>query len=353
MKLNELQKIAPSLITAGHSVHLLSSPGLGKSETVRAIAEDNDMACVEFHLTSVDSPDLRGFMIPQKEEKDGKLLLHSRFTQSPIIEAVKATGRDRGILFLDERAQASLDVQKACAPLILEGRIGESELPEGWVVWSASNRAKDRAGVNNEPMHLINREVRFDIEPDVEALTTWALEHKIHHLFSGFFNFKPALVFSDSVPSEPKPFCTPRSIVRLHDFMMKYTGGHIHADLGKDMLLTKVAAGYIGRGASAELMNYFSVESELPTIDEIVADPEGVKVPKKPDVCFACVQMLAAHVTEDNVDPVFAFMQRLPKEFQAATVRAVLNSSANKLALTTQFSEWVQKNSAMLAGSFV
>ena len=353
MKLNELQKIAPSLIAAKHSVHLLSAPGIGKSETVRAIAEDNDMACVEFHLTSVDSPDLRGFMIPVKETVDDKLVLHSRFTQSPIIEAVAATGRAKGILFLDERAQASLDVQKACAPLILDGCIGESKLPEGWVVWSASNRSKDRAGVNNEPMHLINREVRFEIEPDVEALTAWSHAHSIHHLFIGFFNFKTQLVFSDTVPTEAKPFCTPRSLVRLHDFLMKYTGGNITANLGDDMLVTKVAAGYIGRGAASELLNFFRVESELPTIAEIIADPEGVKVPKKPDVCFACVQMLAGHVNENNVEQIFTFMQRLPKEFQAATVKAVLASSANKMALTTQFSEWVRNNSAMLAGSFI
>ncbi len=50
-----------------------------------------------------------------------------------------------GILFLDELNAAPPLVQAACYQLVLDRKVGEYTLPDGWTVVAAGNRESDRA----------------------------------------------------------------------------------------------------------------------------------------------------------------------------------------------------------------
>ena len=78
--------------------------------------------------------------------------------------------KSKGILFLDEMNSAPRAVQAAAYQLILNRKIGEYELPVGWAVVAAGNRAGDRAVVNDMPSALANRLVHIDFKVDVDDL---------------------------------------------------------------------------------------------------------------------------------------------------------------------------------------
>src|SRR5207245_8901211 len=49
----------------------------------------------------------------------------------------------RGILFLDELNVAPAMVQARCYPLVVDRKLGEYTLPEGWAIVAAGNRYSD------------------------------------------------------------------------------------------------------------------------------------------------------------------------------------------------------------------
>ncbi|WP_020471423.1 AAA family ATPase, partial [Zavarzinella formosa] len=161
MRPTELARSLSALIPTRRPVYLWGPPGIGKSSLVRQAADADGLSLVDVRATLLDPVDLRGlpsvvkgaavWCPPAFLPKDGK-----------------------GLLFLDELAQAPPLVQAACLQLTLDRRLGEYALPEGWGVIAASNRAEDRAGANRLISPLLNRFVHLDLEVSAEDWQAWA-----------------------------------------------------------------------------------------------------------------------------------------------------------------------------------
>jgi MoxR-like ATPase len=85
-----------------------------------------------------------------------------------------------GILFLDELTSAPQMTQAGCYQLVLDRKLGEYQLPEGWVVIAAGNPASERGVHFSMPRPLRNRFVHLDLEPDFEDWTKWAVKAGKH-----------------------------------------------------------------------------------------------------------------------------------------------------------------------------
>jgi len=73
-----------------------------------------------------------------------------------------------GILFLDELNAAPAMVHASCYQLVLDRKLGEYTLPEGWAIVAAGNRDSDRATTTRMPTPLRNRFVHPEFEVDVQ-----------------------------------------------------------------------------------------------------------------------------------------------------------------------------------------
>jgi hypothetical protein len=242
-----------------------------------------------------------------------------------------------GIVNLDEFRQAGLDTQKPAAELFLNRRVGESHLPNGYIVTACSNRETDRSGVQRELAFITNRRMVIKIEPNLDAWVNWAEKNGVHPLAIAFARVKPGTVFADTVPEKPGPFCTPRSLC-----MLSQLSGEL------DMAtFTEAACGLIGDGAAGEFVAFLRVAEQLPKFEEIVANPTGTEVPKRPDASYAAMQMIAHRVDDKTAKAAFTYLKRMGREFQVAGLRGTFNRCPN-LVRTPDFASWLRDNKELV-----
>jgi hypothetical protein len=359
MKLNQLPQEIPFIYAAGDTCQLTSGPGFGKSETIRidciaALSEHygEPFGIVEEHLATRDAPDIGGFMVPSKNA-DGQMV--SAYTLPYIMTRVQQQvdkGFKRGLLFLDEFMQADHLVQKACAPLLLDGQIGEWSLPEGWIPIMASNRLADGAGANKTLTHIINRITDIPIEFDLDALTRWGErpQNNIHPMIMAFWKARTGVIYSDKTPKDGKPFSSPRSQVSAAKYLRLKLSSPDSMHIPDDEVTQQVIAGKVGAGCAAEMFAFFRVANELPTIEEIKADPMQAKRPDdtRLDAQYAAMTMAVYHADSKSVNQCFQYITRLNREMQTSAAKSLLEKQGGALLNSPELSTWIAKNKSLI-----
>jgi hypothetical protein len=200
--LSEAQRIV-SALAHDRSVLLLAPPGIGKTDAIVAAAARQGLPCRSLLGTQIAAEDVTG--VPR--------IVGERTVFCPPRVLLPEDGR-RFCLFLDELPASSPDVQKALYPVLLERRIGEHPLPAGsWVV-AAGNRAEDRALVRAMSSALVNRLVIVEVRADAREWLAWAEENHVREEIRRFAERHPEALVG-AVPTEPRPFSTPRAWTSL------------------------------------------------------------------------------------------------------------------------------------------
>ncbi|VAW79640.1 hypothetical protein MNBD_GAMMA15-1661 [hydrothermal vent metagenome] len=326
------------------SVEIVSGPGLGKSECMEQVCKELSKDMGEtvgyspFFLSTLEQPDVRGFGLPATDA-DGSSIM--KYTAAPWMP--RAGSPKHGIVFLDEFRQAGHDVQKPAAELLLNGRVGESQLPDTWMVVAASNRESDRSGVQRELAFISNRRMEIKIQPDLASWVDWAERRgDVHWAAIAFAKTQPGLIFGDKVPDKPGPFATPRSFVK-----MSYLIGEMKMEM-----FTEAAMGLVGEGVGAAFVSFLRVVEQLPEFDEIVANPLKCRLPEKdrPDAQYATMQMIAHRVDDTNAAAAFSYLKRMDREFQVAGLKATLKRCPAVLR-SKDFAGWVKDNKDLLVNT--
>ena len=199
MKPSHVEDSLKLLIKCQQPVFLWGPPGVGKSQVVRQVTRDLDLACTDVRAVLLDPVDLRGLPHINGDNR----------AQWATPDFLPQDGK--GVLFLDELNAAPPLVQAACYQLVLDRKIGEYTLPETWAVIAAGNRESDRAVTHRMPSALANRFVHIEFEADMEDWAAWALNHGIQSEIIGFLRFRPALLHQFDGRADEKAFPSPRA----------------------------------------------------------------------------------------------------------------------------------------------
>lgn len=340
---NEMADVISVCYNAKRTPLFIGRPGIGKTAMVREAAAQLSLQLkarvevYELHLASVSEVDIRGYLIP-----DGQ---NARFTKPSFWSVVEANSH--GILFLDEFVQAPHEVQKAVAPLIYEGRIGDYTLPAGWSVVLAGNGLEDGAGANTLLSHVVNRLSIIDVRaPTPDEWSMWAINAGLEPEIIALANFRPDVVFASEIPKTPDtPYCSARSLHAVSDVAKHYPGGlRAMVESRQGMALM---AGLIGEGAVSELVGFIRQAMNLPSFDDIVKHPDTTPVPEKPDMKYAMVMLAAVRCTIDTAHAVGTYLARFDPNFTVTGMVAMCRRDQNFVA-NPAVMKWVMANQPLL-----
>lgn len=322
----ELQDILRSSIEAVQADDTMSSklppvmvwgpPGVGKSTIVKSLAKSMGIGFVDVRLAQMESIDIRGLPLPDKDAHCVQWLPSSIFPRD----------NDKGgIIFLDELSAAPKDVQVASYELILDRQLGGGDVyrvPSKWVIVAAGNRSCDRAVSTTMSSALANRMMHLEIEANAEDWVIWAVGHDIHPSVVGFINFKPKMLASLDDQNLERGFPTPRSWERVSE-MCKV--------LKNETLLKKAVYGLVGVSAGQQFMEFHKIAAQMENVLDMMIDPsKKVVVPTRDDLKYAMTSAMVYHIwkgkdkadTEKRVAGFIRISMFLPPAFATMAMKA-------------------------------
>lgn len=328
------------LIDAKQPAMLHGSPGVGKSDVIRQLAKKRGLELIDLRLSQLDPVDMRG--VPSVDAK-------KKITSWNVPSFLPTDGE--GILFLDEINSAAQATQAAAYQLVLDRKLGDYTLPEGWSVIAAGNRTTDRAIVNQMSTALKNRFTHLNYEVNNDDWCEWALKSGISVEVLGFIRFRPMLLNEFEQRNDSKEekermqrlkdaqaFATPRS----WEFLSRVVAQQPPKDLEYELY-----SGIVGEGCAAEFMGYLKYYRDLPNLDALLMAPDKTEVPEAPATLYALATGLATKATPDNLERVVKYALRMPAEFQVLLMKdAIVRNSA--LTNTKAFNEWAIKNADVM-----
>ena len=324
MKASALSSALHSVFAAGQPVFIWGGPGIGKSALVRQFAAELGIPLQDVRAVLLDPVDLRGLPFLGS---DGR----SKWATP---EFLPKDGS--GILFLDELNAAPAMVQASCYQLVLDRKLGEYTLPDGWAIIAAGNRDSDRAVTTRMPTPLRNRFVHLEFEVDVQEWSEWAIQARIRPEVIAFLRFRPELlsVFDRDANSFPSP--------RSWEFVSRILEAQPDRIVEHELF-----AGAVGIGAATEFSAFLRTFRELPNIDAILLNPTKEPVPENAAAQYAVASALARRASDVNFDRVCLYLDRMPTEFRVLGVRdATLRDPA--IRHTAGYTKWAIENHHVL-----
>ena len=325
MKPSSVKQSLKHLVARKRPVFIWGPVGAGKSDVVASVAKELGLELRDVRLNLMNPVDLKGFPVVRGTGKSQTMA----FVPPDFLPT-----KGKGILFLDEMNSAPQSVQAAAYQLILNRKLGDYELPEGWAVVAAGNRASDRSVVNAQPAALANRFVHIDFEVDVEDWFAWATQNGVSDITRAFIKFRSNLLHSFDPATNPRAFPSPRSWVFVDDVLTSGLAADTEFELIK---------GTVGEGAAAEYVAFARMARDLPTAEEILASPSKAPVPKEPATMYAVSTMLDKNATAATLSKLLTYMGRLPVEFQVLFMRSAAMANRDLLK-TKEFVTWMTTN---------
>jgi len=311
------------------------APGIGKSDIVKQAAAkafinttvelrlrgmDYDHFVKDIRLLLCDPVDLRGLPAIQA---DRAIWLPPTF--------LPKEDRDmrKGVVFLDEIPSAPPMVQTAAHSLVLDRRVGEYKVLDGWFILGAGNRRTDKALVYEMLDPLRTRFVEVELEIDQEEWKDWAYANSIRHEVISFLNFRPSMLLDLDATSKAK--ATPRTWAMVSSLL---NAGFT------DELLRELVKGTVGEGAAAEFYGFLMLFTKIPNPDDILRGQNIV--PEEPSMLYALCGALVdrySKAAKKWAKRLLTYSQKLPDEFSVLLVKDAIRAS-NEITQTAEFQDW-------------
>lgn len=330
MKPSEIKTSLQLLVKAKQPTFLWGAPGVGKSQLVAQTAAEMGLELKDVRAVLLDPVDLRGlphvngdnrahWAIPDFLPRDGS-----------------------GILFLDELNAAPPLVQAACYQLVLDRRLGEYELPDGWTVIAAGNRETDKAVTSRMPTPLANRFVHLDFDIDLNDWIAWALGAGLKTELIGFIRYRPNLLHDfdpkRNANGAAKAFPSPRS----WEFVSRILDENPAAAIEYPLI-----AGTVGEAAAAEICGFFKIFRKLPNPDMVLMQPDQFEAPKDPATLYALCGALARKASDSNMDRMIKVAGKMPSEFSVLLINDCVRQKP-EVTSTRAFQQWASDNQDIL-----
>ena len=200
MKMSEILSHIEYVVKGNKVPILKGGTGIGKSATVRILADkladgrkvvdslnpkDDEYGFIDYRLCFLDTHDLGGLPYLASSDESDTVKVQRR----ALLDNLPKSGE--GILFLDEIAQANMNVIALVAQLIGDRQMGDYKLPDGWRLILACNRVSDFAASKRLPQQVMQRLSVWDCDAEFDDWERWGTENKVHPYVMGYLSFQP------------------------------------------------------------------------------------------------------------------------------------------------------------------
>ncbi len=335
-----LEREFNSTLTGQHTpVMLWGPPGVGKSQFIAQVAAKHQVPLIDIRLSQMEPTDLRGipFRVNDMVEWAIPAMLPDQERHGPT-----------GILFLDEITSAAPTVSTAAYQLILDRRLGDYFIPDGWAIFAAGNRQGDRGVTYSMPAPLANRFTHYEVEANLDDWVMWAHAYGIDERVIGFLRFRPDLLFNFDPAHNPIAFPSPRSWEFADRALKKFTS--------MPTLLGDGLQACVGPAAGIELKAFIDSMDQLPDIDGIVQGSES-QVPQGIDLQYGVAAALVrrAIMAKDGADSnrvlgnILRYARRFPQREMGVMLVTDLHRAIGKPLFTVpEFSDWANSISDLM-----
>lgn len=344
MNISQITKAIIAAYPSRQPLMVWGPPGVGKSDAAKEAARQlheefrkekgGGFGFIDLRLALLDPVDLRGMPFPDEKTK----------TVSWFRPGFLPTS-GRGLLFLDEIVEAVFSMQGCASQLILDRKIGDYRLPDGWHVCGAGNELSHRAASKGMPTHIANRFVHLTAEVDVDSWIKWALERKLDMRVIAFIKFRSGLLHAFDPQDKGHAFASPRSWEFVSKMLKDFNG-----DRG---LLLSLMKGAVGEGPGGEFTAFIETFNDMPSVDNILLNPTTAPIPTNPGVLFVLSNTLSAKASKDNLASIVKYFDRLSDtghpEYAVVAMKEISAKDRSALAKTRTFCEWAARHSHILS----
>lgn len=327
-------------IRAGLVTMLHGDPGIGKSDLIKAIAAQFKLKVIDFRASQMDPTDVNGFgtIVRNGDEAIAKYIPFDVF---PLEDTPIPEGYNGFLLFFDEINSAPKSVEAALYKVLLDRMIGQKKLHPKTALVCAGNLATSGAIVNRQGTATQSRMVHLSLTVDPIGWVEWASKNDLDFRVISYISNLPDKLHDFDPKHTDKTFACPRT----WEFVSKILKVVGNKPL-KDSLVN--LAGTIGEGMARQFVAFSETLCELPSIEEIKANPKTAKLSKKPSLMHAASHLVAAHMSEKTIDRLMDYVKRMPVEFQTITLQNTLYRDRD-LLVNEQIQDWImEKGDALL-----
>lgn len=205
---------------------LIGPPGIGKTAIMKQIADELSCGLVSYAMTHHTRQSAIGLPFITEKEYGGKKWSVTEYTMSEIVasiyEYMKETGKDSGILFLDEINCVSETLTPVMLQLLQNKTFGNTPLPKGWVIVAAGNPSEYNKSVKELDMVTMDRVKNMDIEADLSVWLSYALKQRIHPAIRTYLSIYPDHFYSIKERDGKQYFVTARAWEDLSLLLSSY-----------------------------------------------------------------------------------------------------------------------------------
>lgn len=326
VSLKQATEFAFQTLKANLVPFMTSSPGLGKSAAVRQLAKRFNLKLIDVRLAEEDPTCLSGFPTVVDGRSTYAPPLRFPLQSDPIPE-----GYSGFLLFFDEINSAPRSVVSAAYKIVLDRMIGQEHLHDKVRIIAAGNLSTDNAIVNEMGTAMRSRMVHIHVTTHAENWLDYAAKDGFDTRVVSYLNYQSSKInnFRGFEGSSDETFACERT----WEFVSKILKAN-YPDETKPVPadVAPLLAGTVGSTAY-EFVTYTEAFKDLPTIQQVLANPCGCALPVAPAVRYLMTGMLVGNTTMDNADKIATYVDRLPKEFAMVFIKLLWGKSDKFLSV--------------------
>nr|WP_276650558.1 MoxR family ATPase [Eubacterium pyruvativorans] len=207
-------------------VLLMGPPGIGKTQIMEQIAEEEGIPLISYTMTHHTRQSVIGLPFIVHQQFQGEDTPVTEYTMSEILatvyEMMEKTGRQEGILFLDEINCVSETLTPVMLQFLQYKTFGNRKLPDGWLIVTAGNPPEYNKSAREFDVATMDRVKMIEVQEDFSVWKEYAYRNGIHGAIISYLDIKKENFFRIENTVDGMRFITARGWEDLSEMLQAY-----------------------------------------------------------------------------------------------------------------------------------